>query len=633
MAEVRENPSADAAANTQTTYSLAAGDTFNGVFDGKPDNDWVRVELVEGKTYEIHLAGAGDNSGADTILRVFNSAGEQVAVNDDADFAAGQLDSRINFTPDSSGVYYLSAGLYLGNPAQDHAGEYTLTLVDPEAGDTGTPIDKGIDIGGSDGNDDLRGGAGDDILRGGAGNDSLQGLGGQDFLIGNRGDDTLEGGDDDDLLLGDDANPLQRIFFRLFPDAMTIEDADGQDIGRSVDPDDPDAAVTDPGLDTAGDAVEPGSLDQGVGAVDGVDRVDDTLLPSLLPDLTRADVLAYLSDRLHAGNDVLRGGPGNDWLEGGAGNDELFGGDDDDLLFGDTSSTAGFGAPLLFVLDDDISLDSALAMSDSPEGESALDNLLLMLIIDELTGGDDTLEGGAGNDILSGGIGNDRLSGGTGADLLDGGDGHDELAGGPGDDYLYGGAGADRLAGGSGADWLEGGAGSDALEGGDGNDILVGDDNFLVHLLFEEPAGDGPVVVNMDGQIMADNSGEIALASFLVPEGDDTLYGGAGDDLLDGGYGDDELSGGPGADVFVVAYDSGHDIVTDFSIDEDSIDLSALDGIDAMNDLILHQQGDDLVIDLLAHGGGEITLQNVNQADLADVHFIFFIDPEPVAAA
>ena len=194
MAEVREKPSADAAANAQTAYSLSAGDTFNGVFDGKQDNDWVRVELVEGTTYEIHLAGAGDNRGADTILKVFNSEGEQVAVNDDADFAAGQLDSRLSFTPDSSGIYYLSAGLYLGNPAQDHTGAYTLTLVDPEAGDTGTPVDGGIDLDGSDGHDDLRGGAGDDTLRGGAGNDTLLGFGGQDFLIG-KGRLNLKGSD------------------------------------------------------------------------------------------------------------------------------------------------------------------------------------------------------------------------------------------------------------------------------------------------------------------------------------------------------------------------------------------------------------------------------------------------------
>ena len=631
MARVREKPSTDAAANAQTTYSLSAGDTFYGVFDGKQDNDWVRVELVEGKTYEIHLAGAGDNSGADTILRVFNSAGEQVAVNDDSDVAAGQLDSRLDFTPDSSGVYYLSAGLYLGNPAQDHAGAYTLTLVDPEAGDTGRGIDDGVNIGGGDGNDDLLGGAGNDTLHGGPGNDSLQGLGGQDFLIGNRGDDTLEGGDDDDLLLGDDVNPLQRIFFGLFPGGMSITDADGLDIGRIVDSDELSATGSDSGTDADVDAGEPGSTDQGV--IGGVDRVDEFLLSLLLPDLTRADVLAYLSDRLHAGNDVLYGGPGNDWLEGGAGSDELFGGDDDDLLIGDTSSTAGFGAPLLFVLEDDMNLDSALALNHSPDVESTLDNLLLMLIIDELTGGDDTLEGGPGNDMLLGGTGNDRLSGGTGTDWLDGGEDHDELAGGPGNDYLYGAAGADRLAGGSGSDWLEGGAGDDALEGGDGNDILVGDDNFLTHLLFEETVCDEPVAADTDGQCMADGPGEIELASFLVFGGDDTLSGGAGDDLLDGGYGNDELSGGPGADVFVFAYDSGHDVVTDFQIDEDSIDLSTLDGIDAMDDLALLQQGDDLIIDLLEHGGGEITLQDVDLVDLADTHFIFIDFPEPVAEA
>ena len=81
------------------------------------------------------------------------------------------------------------------------------------------------------------------------------------------------------------------------------------------------------------------------------------------------------------------------------------------------------------------------------------------------------------------------------------------------------------------------------------------------------------------------------------------------------------------------AHDSGSDVVTDFSTDEDSIDLSSLAGIDSMDDLTLQQQGDHLVIDLLAHGGGEITLEDVNQADLADTHFIFFIDPEPVAEA
>lgn len=631
MTRIRENQSADAAANTQTAYSLSAGDTFNGIFDGKQDNDWVRVELVEGKTYEIHLAGAGDNHGADTILRVFNSAGEQVAVNDDADFAAGQLDSRLSFTPDSSGVYYLSAGLYLGNPAQDHAGEYILTLVDPEAGDTGRPVDEGVegvDISGSDGNDDLRGGPGNDNLRGGPGNDHLHGLGGQDFLLGNIGDDVLEGGDDDDLLLGDDANPLQQIFFRLFPDGMSADESDDLIIGLRSGHDDPGAVASDSGTDAAEGASEPGSLDEGI--VGGVDLVGDTLLPLLLPDLTRADVLAYLNDRLQAGNDVLSGGPGNDWLEGGAGNDTLFGGDDDDLLVGDSSSAAWYGAPLLLALGNEMYLDTAPALIGNHEGESALDNLLLMLIIDELTGGDDTLEGGPGDDMLIGGTGNDKLNGGTGADVLDGGEDDDHLHGGPGDDYLHGGGGADWLVGGSGADWLEGGAGKDALVGGYGDDILVGD---TLAPLFFEPVYDEPVASDIDKHGTDYDQSESSPAFFRAPGSADSLSGGAGDDLLDGGYGNDELSGGPGADVFVFAHGSGHDFVLDFQVDEDRIDLSAFAGIDSIDDLDLQQHDGYLIIDLLAHGGGEINVQDVNQADLSDTHFIFHIDPETVAAA
>ncbi len=629
MTRVRENQSADAAANAQTTYSLSVGGTFNGVFDGKQDNDWVRVELVEGKTYRIHLAGAGDNRGADTILKVFNSAGEQVAVNDDSDFIAGELDSRLSFTPDSSGVYYLSAGLYLGNPAQDHAGAYTLTLIDPEAGDAGRPVDEGVDLSGGAGSDDLRGGAGNDNLRGGPGNDSLHGLGGQDFLTGNAGDDTLEGGDDDDLLLGDDANPLQQFFFQLFPGGMSVDDADSLGNDRGADLDVFDAAGSDSVPDTDVISSEPGSGSQGV--IDDIGGGVDTLLSMLFPDLTRADVLAYLSDRLQGGDDVLRGGAGNDWLEGGAGNDMLFGGDDDDLLVGDTSSTAGLGAPLLIGLNDGMSLDAALALSGSREGESALDNLLLMVIIDELTGGDDTLEGGPGDDILTGGTGNDKLGGGTGADLLDGGDGRDELAGGPGDDYLHGGSGADRLDGGSGADWLEGGAGSDALEGGDGNDVLVGDAYLVPRLI--EPVDGRSIVVTNDGYDTDDALYASSPIPFLVSGGNDILSGGAGDDLLVGDYGNDELSGGQGADVFVFAHDGGHDVVTDFQIDEDRIDLSALGGIDALDDLDLEQRGDDLVIDLLSHGGGEVTLQDVNQTDLIDTHFIFHINPEPAEVA
>lgn len=56
--------------------------------------------------------------------------------------------------------------------------------------------------------------------------------------------------------------------------------------------------------------------------------------------------------------------------------------------------------------------------------------------------------------------------------------------------------------------------------------------------------------------------------------GDDRLFGGAGDDILSDGTGEDTLTGGAGADVFVLNFDGLTDVITDFTLGEDRIDLS-----------------------------------------------------------
>ena len=701
MSHVEEKQSMDAAANAQTQYSLPVGGSFRGVFSDNLDQDWVRVELVAGTTYRISLSGSGDNSGADTILRVFNAAGEQVAVNDDADFAAGQVNSTLSFTPESSGVYYLSAGVYAGNPSQDHSGSYTLTLVDPETDGAAEPGVDYVELEGGAGNDVLRGGPGDDVIQGGAGNDMLYGLGGQDFLTGGRGDDLLEGGDDADLLLGDNASAF--FFGPLFADdepgsgssgSSPDDPATGDDPGGGTAPDDPSAmgdGVAESGGSSSSSAADPSAPaagDDDDGPITGYDPYtggdDPAPVPPLFPSVTRDDVLAFLSDQLHAGNDVLRGGAGADWMEGGAGDDELYGGDDDDMLIGDTSLAMFFGALPVAVVNDDPDHGAGaipvpegddghaddFAAPAGDEGSGTFGNLLLMLLIDELTAGDDLLDGGPGNDVLEGGLGNDTLVGGTGDDTLEGGGGNDNLDAGSGDDYLRGGAGDDLLEGGSGQDWLEGSAGDDVLEGGAGNDHLTGDD--FPWFLFLEPALEGPAADDPhadgadDGASVAlydpnaddsagdgdepaitgydpytggdDDDGPITgydplLISVLVPwGGDDVLSGGAGDDLLDGGPGNDTLSGGTGADVFSFMQAGGHDVVTDFHAGEDKIDLSAFADIGSTDDLALHQQGDDLVIDLSAHDGGEVTLQGIDEADLSDAHFIFSGDSDAAIA-
>ena len=140
--------------------------------------------------------------------------------------------------------------------------------------------------------------------------------------------------------------------------------------------------------------------------------------------------------------------------------------------------------------------------------------------------------GGDGDDLLLGNLADNTLQGGRGDDTVAGGFGSDVIYGEAGDDLLKGDLNS-RAAGGvkGGDDLLYGGTGHDAISGKGGNDQLFGDDD------------------------------------------DDTLYGDAGDDWLTGGDGNDVLTGGAGYDTFALGANQGSDIITDFKIGEDVIEL------------------------------------------------------------
>ena len=65
--------------------------------------------------------------------RIYNSEGKQVGFHDDVDYAAGRVNSRLAFSPEITGAYYLSAGAYRGNPTQDNSGLYQVALYDVDA--------------------------------------------------------------------------------------------------------------------------------------------------------------------------------------------------------------------------------------------------------------------------------------------------------------------------------------------------------------------------------------------------------------------------------------------------------------------------------------------------------------------
>lgn len=138
------------------------------------------------------------------------------------------------------------------------------------------------------------------------------------------------------------------------------------------------------------------------------------------------------------------------------------------------------------------------------------------------------------------------------------------------------------ISGGSDFDVLQVTAGFQGLEGGGGNDLLLGADS-----------DDG-----LDGGT-----------------GNDWLFGGDGNDNLTGGKGNDILTGGDGNDVFVFGGKSGKDVITDFNVDEDVLQIAKSKNIKNVADVIKHaqQHGNDLVITL---GKGQtITLKNVDKAD------------------
>ena len=51
----------------------------------------------------------GSDPVADTVLKIFNSEGEEIAFNDDIETESLNLFSMVEFSPDATGAYYISA--------------------------------------------------------------------------------------------------------------------------------------------------------------------------------------------------------------------------------------------------------------------------------------------------------------------------------------------------------------------------------------------------------------------------------------------------------------------------------------------------------------------------------------------
>jgi serralysin len=313
----------------------------------------------------------------------------------------------------------------------------------------------------------------------------------------------------------------------------------------------------------------------------------------------------------YGGKDIIYGLGGNDVLKGGGGADKLYGGDGTDTAdYSDSDEGV------------EVSLMAGAGAGGTADGDKLFD-------IENLAGSayDDTLQGDEGANSLYGEGGNDVLKGAGGADKL------------------YGGAGDDQLNSDAIADFLDGGTGNDTANFADAKlgvyvNLGTGYYNKGWH---HQPAlpGTPPNIVNVenvDGSNTMDqiigSDGDNVLAG---NGGIDRIYGGGGNDTLNGGDGIDRLVGGAGNDVLTGGADDdtfwfdvygagpvdiGNDIVTDFTVGQDSIQFDSAifaDFADVQGNM--QQVGNDVVITYDADN--TITLQNMTVGSLSANDFLF----------
>ncbi len=107
----------DYSASKLDAGTLLTDGSNTGIIDSVGDKDWFAVSLTKGQTYNFTLKG---NTLADSVLSLLNSNGNLITTNDDV--YAGNVDSFINYTANTSGTYYLSAG-----GLRDKAGAYSIS--------------------------------------------------------------------------------------------------------------------------------------------------------------------------------------------------------------------------------------------------------------------------------------------------------------------------------------------------------------------------------------------------------------------------------------------------------------------------------------------------------------------------
>lgn len=121
-----------ASANTNTSASISVNQRITGTIDTRGDEDWFRVSLNAGRTYQIDLEGDSTDAGTlpDPMIEGIWITNRRAAGGTADDDGGEGLNSRVRFTPETSGNYYIAASGF-GNDT----GTFSLQVLDLSTGD------------------------------------------------------------------------------------------------------------------------------------------------------------------------------------------------------------------------------------------------------------------------------------------------------------------------------------------------------------------------------------------------------------------------------------------------------------------------------------------------------------------
>ncbi len=495
---------------------------------------------------------------------------------------------------------------------------------------------------GSSGDDTIHAGAGVDRVYGGNGLDFINGESNDDYLYGNAGNDTLDGGDGNDFLVGgttstdNDASGADVMFGAAGNDILYGGDGNDQLSGGSEN----DRLYGGDGNDIIDGGTGDDRLNGGFGQDtyifrrgDGVDRILRTGNAVGYQDILR------LVD--YNANDVILGRVGNDLVV-------LFTTGADKIVIEGYFESAAYQLNSIQFADGSNWSSTTIDQNAAILGSEDADSYRGSTSADYYRGraGDDFIQGDNGNDRLYGEDGNDEIYGEAGNDLLVGGVGNDSLYGGFGvDTYELGlGDGHDRIDAFDGlnsdgtwdrsVDIIKLGAGislADLSVEQVGNDLVVhysGNDAFTLSQFYNHELSRTVFVQLATGQTLSSDQ-LMRLASHATDSndaivgdsdnemlfgmnGDDHISGGDGDDSLYGEQGNDVLTGGEGYDQFFIQATNGQDIITDFVIGTDRVNLD-----EAPENITLLRSGNDLLM-LIGQGADQVTLSNYFMVPPAD---------------